>query len=61
MRFHLYEKKYKENESTYMTTRLNLSEDYLKLPVFSIQQKVPADKPALFQWWLKARKTQKEK
>lgn len=44
----------------FMTTRVNLGEDYPKLLVFSIQQKVPANKPALFQWWLPAAQKQKE-
>lgn len=30
---------------------INKHKNYLKLPVFSMEQKVPANKPALFQLW----------
>lgn len=50
VRIHLYEEKYEENERRIVTTGGNFSGDYPKLLVFSIGRKVPADKPALFQW-----------
>lgn len=60
MVFSIWGKIWREWEM-FMTNRVNLCEDYPKLLVFSIQQKVPANKPALFQWWLKAVQKQKEK